>query len=768
MKIGRKLKRQIGFLMSVLCSISLVACGTKYADAPALLEPVSGTESYREVSVGDVGTLKVVYGSIVPTEHAVFWTTQVEVAEIAVDVGDYVTAGQVVATADLDAAAKTKAGLEESKNLLVKKHELESEKKKYLIQKLNLQQAGENQLGDAESAAATGKEIATEQENMNYDELLYEHQLADYDEQIQKQQDIIEDGTLKATVSGYVSYVRQFTDSNQVTGSQNVVVIADYENTYIEVQGTTIKDKLLEKYDRYYTIQNGQKVPLREYAYTVQERLASENQQKYPALRMQYEDIAKSASIGSVIPVYLVRDREENVLYVGNDSLYEDDQGTFVYVKNGDQREQRYIETGVSDTVNTEVVSGLSEGEKVYYTSESAWPDAYTEYTVSASKNYDAMFYTSRYAIADTTRVNYVSSYEGSIQEVCVANGDYVQKGDVLLKVRTNEGSARLAEMRMGIEDMKESRTKSVQAHEETLQTLQQQKQAATSGVQSPVATDTDAQTATDGDAQKKANPNLSSMLDVDIQMEILDFQIQTLEYEYQLKQAEDAYTQASCNNDGTGVMSVCARQEGEVQNFWMDVGYKIEVNSNILSIDSPVKSKMALYGGSTKVAIGTPVSVQEEESGKIIQGIVCGSNGIADGTAEDYYVTTVDEKVYITQSLTSDSKMYYVMLDGDISVDDIKGSQMISYPLISYSDVYTIPVDALYTEKVNSQKETSGTLYYVWKIVDGNIEKQYVEAAISNATQDTAKYQKGKAMACIFSGLNEGDVIAGPVEEEE
>ena len=150
----------------------------------------------------------------------------------------------------------------------------------------------------------------------------------------------------------------------------NVITIADYEDTYIQIQNTTIKDKLLEKYDRYYTIQDGAKISLREYAYTTQERLTAENQQKYPALRMQYEDAQKSAPVGSVIAVYLVRDRVEDVLYVGNDSIYEDDQGSFVYVKNGEQREQRYIETGVSDTVNTEVISGLSEGEKVYYTSE--------------------------------------------------------------------------------------------------------------------------------------------------------------------------------------------------------------------------------------------------------------------------------------------------------------------------------------------------------------------------------------------------------------
>lgn len=763
MRIGRKMKRHIGILMSVLCSFSLAACGTKYADAPSLLEPVSGTESYREVSVGDVGAMELVYGSVVPTEHAVFWTTQVSVAEILVDVGDYVEAGQVVATADLDAAEKTKQELEASRNLLVSKHEFEAKKQELAIQKLNLKQQGETQLGDSEAATQTGTGIQAEQENANYDELLYKHQLADYDTQIEKQQEIIEDGTLKATASGYVSYVRQFTYGNQVSGTMNVITIADYEDTYIEVQGKTIKDKLLEKYDRYYTIQDGKKLPLREYAYTAQERLTAENQQKYPALRMQYEDISKRAPVGSVISVYLVRDRVEDVLYVGNDSVYEDDQGTFVYVKNGDQREQRYIETGVQDTVNTEVVSGLTEGEKVYYTSETAWPDEYQEFTVSASTNYNAMFSTSRYAIADTMRINYTSPYEGTIQEICAANGDYVQKGDVILKVRTNEGSAKLAEMRAGIDDMKESRTKAVQEHENTLLSLQQEKQTILAGGNAPLATGTDAPMATGSDAEKKTNPNAAAMIDIDIQMENLDFQIQTLDYESQLKQAEAAYTETSCNNDGTGGMSICAEQEGEVTDFWRSNGYKLEANGDVLfAINTPVKKKMALYGGGSNIANGTPVSIQDEASGTTIQGTVCGSNGSMEGSQEAYYyVTTVDNRVYITQSLTNDSQMYYVMLEDGAAVEDIKGQQQIMYPTIAYSDVYTIPADALYKEKANSRKESSEDFYYVWKIVDGNIEKQYVDAAISSSAQ-------GDSIACIFNGISEGDVLAGPVVDKE
>lgn len=84
----------------------------------------------------------------------------------------------------------------------MQKRELEVQKQQLTIQKLNLKQAGENQLGDSDSAAKTGKEIETEQENANYDELLYKHQLADYDDQIQKQQEIIEDGTSRQLQAG--------------------------------------------------------------------------------------------------------------------------------------------------------------------------------------------------------------------------------------------------------------------------------------------------------------------------------------------------------------------------------------------------------------------------------------------------------------------------------------------------------------------------------------------------------------------------------------
>lgn len=763
MKFVRKIKRQLACIISVLLLLSLSSCGTKEAEAPNLLEPLSGTESYREVAYGDVGMMKIVYGTIVPTEHAMFWDTLVNVDQLFVDVGDYVEKGAVIASADLETARETKQELEAARTFLVRKQELMVKKQELLIKKLQLKQEGLAQLGDTEGAAAVEIEIATEQENANYDNLLYQHQLSDYDEQIQKQQQIIEDGTLVATASGYVSYVKELKNGNGVTTAENVVVIADYENTYIKVEDVTIADKLLEKYNQYYTIKDGKKVPLREYAYSAQECLTAENQLKYPSLRMQYEDMKQQGEVGTVIPIYLIKERAENVLYVGNDSIYEDDQGYFVYCKKGEQRVQTYIETGISDASNTEVLSGLSEGDKVYYTTDTAWPDAYEEYTVGPAGAYETMYETSRYTIQDASRRYYSFAQEGIVEDVCVNMGETVEKGNPVLKIRINEGSAKLEELRMNLDGIKEGHDQQTKAYETAIQSLQNEKRKVEAETPVQTATGTDALAATESDAEEAVNPKQADMLGVDIEIETLNYTIQTLEYEYQYGLAEKEYEKTSHNNNGSGIISVCAEESGTVEDMWIWEGLKISENQIVFAIDTQITAKVALYGGKSAPVPGTKVTLKNEETQKEIKGMICGSSGELEVGKNSYYLTTIGNKVYITQSLTQDTTMYYVKLEDGGSIEEIVGQQTISYPTASFSDVYTIPADALYSEKPAT--ENGLVRYYVWKLVDGNMEKQYVDACIYNETQDLSNYDSGGTIACILNGIAEGDVLAVPVE---
>jgi HlyD family secretion protein len=62
----------------------------------------------------------------------------------------------------------------------------------------------------------------------------------------------------------------------------------------------------------------------------------------------------------------IVLDRRENVLAINEGNLIVEGDKTFVEVETGPQQfEKREIRTGLSDGINIEVVSGLSENEKI-------------------------------------------------------------------------------------------------------------------------------------------------------------------------------------------------------------------------------------------------------------------------------------------------------------------------------------------------------------------------------------------------------------------
>lgn len=62
----------------------------------------------------------------------------------------------------------------------------------------------------------------------------------------------------------------------------------------------------------------------------------------------------------------IVLDKRENALAINEGNLIIEDKATFVEVATGEQQfEKRQIQTGLSDGINIEVVSGLSEGEKI-------------------------------------------------------------------------------------------------------------------------------------------------------------------------------------------------------------------------------------------------------------------------------------------------------------------------------------------------------------------------------------------------------------------
>ena len=70
--------------------------------------------------------------------------------------------------------------------------------------------------------------------------------------------------------------------------------------------------------------------------------------------------------VGTAGTIQVVADRRENVLCIPLSAIHTADDGSYVYVLNEDNmREVKWVETGLAGDDTVEILSGLTEGERV-------------------------------------------------------------------------------------------------------------------------------------------------------------------------------------------------------------------------------------------------------------------------------------------------------------------------------------------------------------------------------------------------------------------
>ncbi len=761
-------KKLFSIISYGLClMLLLTGCEKDVMTPPELLKPVSVNESYRPVEKGSIGDLIIRDGVVVPKDYCHFYLTSVKISEIKVNVGDYVEAGTVVALADTKGAGETIASIDNKKSLNTKQWDINCKIYEQNKKELEYRLKGANELGDTAQVATITTLLAVLAENHSYDQLFYNHSQSALDKEIVKYQEIEGNGTLVAKHSGYVTYIKDMADTDLVNGYENVVIISDYEDAYIKLPDT-MKSEKLEKNNQYiYTVKNGEKVLLSEYEYLPEELMTAQGRGIDPQLRMKFATNEAMPEVGSNVPVFFQRELIDEVLIVGNDSLYQDDQGDFVYVKTDVGRELRYVELGASDTLYTEVVSGLTEGDMVYYSSDSILPEGYEEYTVS----YDDYLVTGKsdfYTIKDTARRKYYSEQEGQIESVAATQGEEISSGDLVCVIRTNEGSATLTQMYNQIINFKASHVTNLEAINKAISEKETEIEAAYIARQEasqkedtptiaeppngnvPVATSTDGvPTATPGDAEKQeepVSPYLYEELCCQLEVLKLNKELQELNYVYQLSDMESAYSKASCNNDGTGAINIYAQASGKLANTNIKAGKTVEIGDRLFNIEIPSKSVVEMRSEKTLYVNQQIEFVKGDSSYK---GTVIGISG-NDGSV---YFTDINNRVYISSNSGKQNVSYFVKMENE-SFYDLKNDYVAKYPITLVTDTVVLPKDMVYYEE--KVKAGVGTVQYryVWKLVEGELVKQYVQCM---GTGDTI---------CITSGVKEGDVLARELSE--
>lgn len=726
-------------------------CGSKKTETiPDLEEPAASNASYQQVTYGDIGTTNVLLGTAVPKEYGQAYEANVTVTKILVEPGDTVEKGDVLAYADVDEASASREAKQQElshentvyelnqKINQLQQDKLANQQKQQDTAENNIQDAAENNIQEEDDMQKSATEnntqeteaeaeditsqIAVLQENSRYDTKLHEYRVQKLNEEIAALDALIADGTLKANHSGEVVYTKSLTVNRKAGAGENVAIVADTEDLAIELKDVTVQNYKYKDVSEKYMLQSGERVLVTEREYSTDELVLAKINNNYPNVLIEKPE-GVELKAGELYPIYFEEKKAEHVLLVGNDSLYQEDGETYVYVKAGDDtREKRKVTAGAADDHNTQITDGLAEGEAVYYETTERMPSDYTEYTVERS-DFQVENHGLKLSRADKNARVYLAAKEGEIVKIAVEKDAEVKKGDLLYIINTGEGKAAITEAANAIE---------------TENTTYQKQQ-------------------TDYDAQLIELQNATdSVSDYDRQMITLQKEVAEADHSYTLQQLQAAYDTLSRGNDGTGKLSVYADEDGQVSKITVWEGDTVEAGDEILKMKGEASDLLLVQMVSSKsvtvytddiAEAGEPVSITSGDTtytGTCV-GFAAGSNNLDEGCLY------IDENgAHYTFQTTSgyDTPAFYVRMNDEI-VDDMGNGESVDFPYISMEDVIVLPAGMIYEEK--DAMHPDKVSYFVWKIEGDHLVKQYV------LLDDTLT---GNGKVVLF-GIESGDVLA-------
>lgn len=662
------------------------------AEIPELLVPVSQSDSCYMVERGDIGTPEIQFATVVPTDYEHTYPMDVSIKRISVQVGDYVKKGDVLAYADVDEAEAAVSDMKRQLALENHMYEINQRISKLQIQKLNLSKGKSAQ-----------KQILMEKENARYDKKLHERRVADLKTSLGEQEKIVRDGTLRARHDGCVTYCKDLVERETADSGENIVIVSDKKDTYLELSGVSVADYENDKYQWKYVKSGQESIEVTEQPYTTDEMLLAAGRESYPCVRLKWKqnEEKKKFALGNRYPVYFFKKRVSDVLTVDKQSLYTEQEHSYVYVrgKNG-EREKREITTGMADEHKVEVQSGLKEGEEVYSSYSHGIPSAKNSISVTTS-SFSVTSASRGIKKADILSEICTSKWEGTISHVNVKVGDNVKKGDLLYVVNTGEGEAALTEL-------------SYQIQRENRSFEKREKQF----------------------KKQIKNEKGKSVYEYEILRQ--ERKRERYQHKQTITELREKYQTLKSGNDGTGKIRVCAKRAGQVSSCEIIEGSQVIAGQTC----------MILQNQSEKIFMveKTDTSTEEAVFGKWIAGtgakitISCGGRfyeGSCVGGCEE------EEK----------PPTYFLKIKDRSFEKKEWGTSTAVFSYITLSDTIVVPKDKVYEESAEDSLtgQSDEIYYYVWKETKDGFVKQYVKVN-ENLTDNKN--------CVILYGLKEGDRI--------
>ncbi|MCM1158069.1 MAG: hypothetical protein NC300_05230 [Bacteroidales bacterium] len=743
--------RIAGLLTGALIILCLAGCGKGESRKPELKTPAAESLQGLPVEKKDIEKHLILKGVLIGESTNYYYKEQKSNLEYKVRLGEKVKKGQVLAVAGgdelEDRLKRLNQEMEEAKAALDYQQNYGGINQEILT--LKYQYAAET---DREHAANAVKKAEVDQ---GYQVQLLSLQIANLNQEISEVKNQIEQNTLYAQKDGCVSFISYMTE---VSAFYNVLVVTDESSLYVSLEDT-LPQAQAEAYLRAYTLKDGKQLPLHEYSYTEAEKQRAK--QNTMILNPRFRFAENTLDIGDRLPVYLVLEEQKNVLTVPKSCIYQGEDGQYVYLIHGESKEKCFVETGIENDVEIQIVSGVEEGDMVYYP-----VDMTVEYEGTQIVEKDTV---SLSAVEEQCSLYYpahcnIVTGVGQCKISYATDKTYLEKGDVIARVNPLAGKADLQEKENQINTLDSQYTTQKAMHEETVRLLNEEintlqnkevKSSAGSGEEKTVPAEETSETEISGE-KKEAGANGGGESGDDSEEEISDkepqyplsvqLKLKNLELSMELlsqKYDEENYTR-QCRRleqelaewkKKTGEVVITAPEEGEFINYmdWMQEAQMLDENAPIGTIQKASVAYVRVENKDNGLRYGNRVTLKDLE-GNTYQGTVVGA--YPSGEIKEEVQTGGGGTMTVTSDADENQQSAYIELSGE----DIFEKGNVSYQANQVKDVIAVDRTLVKSENRN---------HFIWILREGKPCRQYVEFM---AVAENKLW--------ILNGLEEGDIL--------
>jgi len=767
---GIKLRHKCIAITTALILLLLTGCdsvhrgvSTESEQIPELIEPVASVDMYRPAEVKNLYHSATYIASVVGKDYCHFLKNATPIREICVDIGDYVKEGDILATMDIKdvemSLEKNIAMLEAEKvrrelisqagqseiATLNKDYEIKNKQYEEIKQEncetygdfakmpevqmdsdmTYYMHIGEENAREAVEKAKTCLDVAME--NAQYNLLLSDHKIRIYEEEIERLQKDINRANIIATHEGVVTYVKDMSDGNTVAAFENIVIVTDKNEISLEISekySGTLWSQMKTQQGEYYIQRGENQYPVILHEYSNAEYIAMESSKSYPNISFELDEaVINEAGIvaGDKLPLMYLWGKALKVLSVGLDSIESDEEGSYVYVKEGSQTVRRNVTCGFTTRNDVEIIDGLSEGELVYCTSKNL-PPSKRKVEKVVRGDFAPRKSMAVKPIEEYTRSHsFIQTMEATVKEVSVKNNEEVKKGDLLCTLSLPEGKSALVTKENEIEDAAAGKLAGQFEIRKQLGNLEEELKI----------------TEMPDDKELKS-----------LRINELKANLALLEYEYDTREkiAAIELKYSRKESGGDGCRYIYADMDGLVSNIAVTEGKTVSKNNKeaeIMKIRDIGSFKIGALTKEDYLYPGDMVYfINRSNSSDVVCGFVVG-NTARNGKV---YLSKYEDKVYVTQSYGNSKQEAFIQVDE--SMKDKYTDYDIYYAANQIKEALMLPKGAVYSEI--REGESTTLYYYVWKLINNEPVKTYIE------TDDSINAD----MVCIFSGLSEGDEV--------